>query len=412
MQAVFYVYDASMKDELYQTLSVNDLHPLQQMKMKNHLLERDVDFINRISNDSWRTILHFCRPKDVVSIGVTCEYFAWLTNHKQMKKYWKFLCDNLCSDIQMLQYKTKNWKQFFIALDKFLFKQSKFAKSWWVYKPRRSELELQQNTLLYPINIKTNCDGRGDTLKFATLAACEHDNVLIFQLLSRYFDNVNDICANSNDKNCYHTCDWPRKQKKNNKNNNSRKYITVLGSVIKNGSHTIAEYLLNTDFDDDDDNAYDDCNDYYSSHRRKIQNQLDIMQRFGKDLKTPLTVATEMLDDKILKLLLNHPKMYSKSMYTPLRQAIDAIGNRYITVNASRGLKVVSLLLDDKRIDVRKYEFQMAMHFYAKGNFPKNILFKLIYCSRVPVSQYHLHFAKTFIKDRDIISAIYRRIAK
>ena len=72
-----------------------------------------------IPDDIWHSTIRFFNAIDFVSIQQTCSYFHKLGNHKQhssMSKYWENQCQYIWSKIEANNFKTHDWKQFFISL--------------------------------------------------------------------------------------------------------------------------------------------------------------------------------------------------------------------------------------------------------------------------------------------------------
>lgn len=237
---------------------------------------------------------------------------------------------------------------------------------------------------------------------FAAIAACENDNVLVFELSSRYFKNVNEIYIDTV----------------------SIQGMTPLGAAIRHRSYRIIDYLLN---------PHNDLQGVDKQYKDKIQKEIDVSKYFSDQYESPLTLAASMLDVRIVKLLLNHPRMtkndvnmHNLSRCTPIDAAVFRISDKYKhktdkKFDESKALKVVSLLLDDKRVNGNGFVLEcpddltplrIILKHYAekKDKFLKQILLKFIKCPRVCVNKQHLLFARQNKMDKEIIFAICKNI--
>ena len=386
-----YIFDASMKDESFQQLTLHDLHPAQQMTIKNHLLHTlSLTDYDKISDDSWINIFCYCDVKDIFSINLVCNHFHSLINDKNhnngMDQCWKHQCQSICKDIEILNFKPDNWKKLCIALCKLLDTRNvlKFTTGEQHYSlcNKRKSLELfyYKSMQLLPITFAADKKHKHDQegtciiapcsdgdennkysrlLQIAIISACQTDNILVFQLLSKYLQSFNDILVGKD------------------KFNNGDRKQTPLGAAVCHSSHKIIRYLLN------DDNI-------------NLCSQLPAL----------LPKAAANLDEMTVKWLLNHPRMtllginMTNTSYndreTPLHSVITRIYfNTYHEGVVEKGLKIISLLLNDPRTDANllnddeQTPLTQAIDCYTLNRCPKEVVLELIKSPKINVTLLH-----------------------
>ena len=383
-----------------------------------------------IIDDAWISVILYCNVKDFLSLRLSCKHFNLLTNHKrynQINKYWKHVCQRLCQDIDILNFETNDWFNFFISFSKFLMKEIELRgldrhniilSIWDLICLAKDETARGTFPMLigqirrpirynYNYNSKTADDDYGDIdhdhdknindlspRSYPIISACKNDNIEVFKLLSKYFV---DVAIDEDNYRYRYSLDEIRDDKYNDK--------SILEVIIVNQSYTIAKYLL--------------C-------KKGIENcgSIDVNKSFGGSYmvsKTALALAASKLDEIMVQLLLKYPTMNkhginntnfamkSKNTYaeTPLHWAIKSIGTR----DNDKGARVLKLLLNDERTNgnLINYNGRTPLRQALYDKCSNRILLLLINSPNVSVYKSHISLAKKRNVDAKIISALRKR---
>lgn len=407
-----------------------------------------------INGDVWMEIFFYCNVKDFLAIALTCNYIHSLTDntkYNMINKFWQYHSKQLCLDIEILNFKTKDWKQFYVSLCKFFISEkythkrrtlgshqsnqlmqtlltNTFAKHNhnYTYNYQLDVAETDNGDIDYTINWyeyhsldskfpviigkhrdeyfgELSCGG----WRYPIVQACVHDNVLIFQMLSKYFTNINDIADKGG--------------------------ITLLGVVITCRNHRIADHLLgnnNCDINIKNNNNY--------NYNCDVGKKLPLLNQ------TPLIAAAFKTDAKLVQLLLQHPNMTTGNVNktdvdgrTPLHCVLHsrvigrlAVYRHQIVDNRNdddcftvRAIKCMKLLLNDERTRTDIVDrasntvLYDALHIMARSKktkfsytIPKELVLTLIESPKVNVYKKHLSFAKKRYLDKEIVDVILKRL--